>query len=102
MHGDLHYEVVLEPDGHYQVYFSDARRAPLPATIASEVTVTITRKTGPAERVALQIAGDGESWIGDGKPVQEPDATARIAYEIDGKMYWIDLPFGMPSIRPAA
>lgn len=85
------------------MYFSDARRAPLPVTVASTVTVTITRKTDPAEIVALQIAGDGESWIGDGKPVREPDATARIAYEIDGRMYWIDLPFGTPAApRPAA
>ena len=99
MHGDLHYEVVLKPDGHYQLYFSDARRAPLPATIASEVTVTITRKADPAERVALQIAGDGESWVGDGKPVRESEATARIAYEIDGRMYWIDLPFEVPATR---
>jgi hypothetical protein len=92
MHGDLHYEVVMRPTGHYEVYFSDARRAPLPATIAATVTITITRKSGSPETVGLQIAGDGESWTGDGKPVDDPTATARIAYEMDGQRYWIDVP----------
>jgi hypothetical protein len=97
MHGDLHYEAVLKRDGRYQLYFSDARRAPLPATVASTVTITITRRREPAEVVALQIAGDGESWTAEGRPVGEPDATVRIAYEIDGRTYWIDLPFELPA-----
>lgn len=99
MHGDVHYEVVLHPSGRYQVYFSDAQRAPLPATFVSTVTITITRGSTPAEVVALRIADDGESWIGDGAPVEQPDVTARITYEIDGKRYWIDLPFDIPTAR---
>jgi hypothetical protein len=96
MHGDLHYEVVLRPSGHYQVYFSDARRTPLPATVASMVTVTIVRDAEPAEVIGLQIAEDGESWLGDGKPLADAGATARIKYELDGKVYWIDLQIPQP------
>jgi hypothetical protein len=95
MHGDLHYEVVLRRNGHYQVYFSDALRTPLPATVASMVTVTIVRDAEPAEVIGLQIAEDGESWLGDGKPLADVGATARITYELDGKAYWIDLPFDL-------
>src|SRR5262252_5934278 len=40
MNGDLHFEVVLTPAGRYHVYFSDAARAELPASVASQVTLT--------------------------------------------------------------
>jgi len=93
MHGDLHYEVVLKATGHYQVFFSDARRAPLPASIASRVLITLTRTGEPNEAVSLMIADDGESWIGAGRPVQSAGVTARVAYEMDGRVYWIDVPF---------
>src|SRR5262245_63650773 len=42
MKGDLHYEVVLDPSGKsYRVFFTDAVREELPASVASDVTLTI-------------------------------------------------------------
>ena len=101
MHGDLHYEVLLGPDGRYQVYFSDARRAELPAAVASNVTITVTRKKQPPEPVPLHVDDTGESWIGYGKAVDVPEAVARVSYELDGKVYWIDLPFQPAKPVPA-
>jgi hypothetical protein len=99
MNGDLHFEVVLRRDGRHQVFFSDAAREELPASIASSVSVSVMAAKGPIETVDLGIDDAGESWIGRGHPVTDPDATARITYTIRGKPYWIDLPF---STTPAA
>jgi hypothetical protein len=93
MNGDLHFEVTLGRDGSYRLYFSDAIREELPAATASGVTVTVTRKSAPPETVALHIDDSGESWIGRGGRVDDPAATARIAYTAYGKPYFIDVPF---------
>jgi hypothetical protein len=93
MNGDLHFEVVLGRDGNVRVYFSDATRNELPAATASGVTITITSKSQAPEIVALHIDESGESWMGRGHPVADPEATARIAYTARGKPYFIDVPF---------
>jgi hypothetical protein len=92
MNGDLHFEVVLARDGLARVYFSDATRAELPAATASGVTITITQKSRPPEVIALHIDDSGESWTGRGTPIDDPAATARIAYTAQGKPYFIDVP----------
>jgi hypothetical protein len=93
MNGDLHFEVALGRDGGYRLYFSDAVREELPAATASGVTVTVMQKSAPPETVALHIDESGESWIGHGGRVNDPAATARIAYTAYGKPYFIDVPF---------
>jgi len=92
---DLHYEVVLDPSGRaHRVYFTDAIREDLPASVASEVALTIHRPGAADERIALQIDDAGESWIGSGQPVGAPAATTvRLAFSIRQEQYWIDLPF---------
>jgi len=94
MKGDLHYEVVLDPTGRaHHVYFTDAVREELPASIASDVVLTI-RHPSPEERIAMQIDDTGESWVGAGRPVATPlTATARLAFSINQDPYWIDIPF---------
>jgi len=90
---DLHYEVVLDATGRaHHIYFSDALREELPASVASEVVLTIRH---PAEeRIAMQIDDTGESWVGSGRPVEAPaTATARVAFAVNHEPYWIDIPF---------
>jgi hypothetical protein len=93
--GDLHYEVVLDPAGRaHHVYFTDALREDLPASVASDVSLTIHRPKAADERIALQIDDAGESWIGSGHAVADPAATTvRVAFSIRQEPYWIDLPF---------
>ena len=66
MYGEVHYEVILNGDGHHRVYFSDAVREDLPASVASKLTfisprprftcrVTFTRRGGN-DAVKLGIA----------------------------------------------
>ena len=68
-------------------------REELPAATASAVTVTVTPKKGAPDAVVLQIDDSGESWVGQGREVVDPDAIARIAYTAHGKPYFIDVPF---------
>jgi hypothetical protein len=95
MDGDLHFEVVMDPKGRYRVYFSDAVRAELPASVASEVTITINEeRAGVSELLKAKIDEGGKSWVAIGRPVEDVNATARVAFTARGKPYWIDLPFG--------
>jgi hypothetical protein len=95
MKGDVHYEVVLEPEGRYRLYFTDATRADLPAAAAANASITLMRKGEAPEGIELRIDEAGESWVGQGRPVADPSTTtARVAYTLRGEEpYWIDLAF---------
>lgn len=97
MHGDMHFEVVLDRSGRHRVYFSDAVRADLPASVASSVTLTVTRPGWSPEQIAATIDENGEGWRADGAPVGPGEASARVAFvvknERDDDAYWIDVPF---------
>lgn len=96
MKGDnLHYEVVLDPAGRaHHVYFTDAVREELPASVASDVVLTVRRAGAAEERIVLQIDDAGESWVGSGRSIGAPGATTvRVAFAIQHEPYWIDLPF---------
>jgi hypothetical protein len=95
MNGDLHYEVVLDPAGRsHRLFFSDAVREDLPASLASSVALTIRRPGEADEAIPLQIDATGESWIGSGRAVADPaKTTVRVAFTIKGEPYWIDVPF---------
>jgi hypothetical protein len=94
MNGDLHFEVILNKEGRHCVYFSDAARAELPASIASQLTITITQHEKVSETLNARIDADGKRWVADGKPVDDVNAVARVAFNAQGKPYWIDVPFG--------
>jgi len=96
MKGDLHYEVVVDPTGKaHHLFFTDAIREDLPATIASNVTLTIHRAPEPDERVPLAIDDAGESWIGHGRPViLASQKTVGVSFTLQGEPYSIELPVG--------
>ena len=97
MYKEVHYEVVLDRDGHHRVYFSDATREDLPASVASSVTLTIDRPGFALETVRAAIDEQGESWKADGAPVAGGGVTARVAFVLSGEPYWIDVPFVTPA-----
>src|SRR5712691_12800435 len=53
MNGDTHFEVVVDAESRYAVYFTDAVRAPLPASAALEVHVAVTPNGRPAQIIPL-------------------------------------------------
>jgi hypothetical protein len=93
MKDDLHFEVVLNRSGKHRVYFSDASRAELPASIASQVSLSFSGGEGSAEVVEGEIDESGESWIVSGPPMKAADLTVRVGFVIDAAPYWIDAPF---------
>jgi hypothetical protein len=93
MYKEVHFEVVLSRDGHHRIYFSDATREDLPASVASSVIVTITRPHVTPETVAASIDQQGESWTAEGAAVTNVDTAARVAFVVNDESYWIDIPF---------
>ncbi len=102
MNGDVHYEVVFSRDGAHRVWFTDAVRAELPASVATEVTMVVTRPGQAAEILKLAIDDSGESWIASGRPVSGDDAYVKVTYAIQGEPYEIEIPFliQVPSTQP--
>jgi len=98
MYGDLHYEVVLNPRGEHRVYFSDAQRAELPASVTPELTIAVTHEEGVSESLQAEIDPSGRFWVTHGRPVENLSAMARISFVVEGKRYWIELPFGLGSL----
>jgi hypothetical protein len=93
MERDLHYEIVIEPTGRYAIYFTDAMRADLPASVASNVVIEVDRQQGEIERIPLAIDAAGESWEGKGGPVKALDASIHVGFTFKGERIGVDLPF---------
>jgi len=91
MNGDNHYEVVFDNAGRHRVWFSDAVREDLPASIASNVVMVVTPKMGAAETWALKIDDTGESWVADGHPLASGDMV-KLTYSLRGEPFEIEIP----------
>jgi hypothetical protein len=97
MRDDLHYEVVFDRGGRHRVWFTDAVRSDLPASVVSKVEMVIARPNASPETLTLAIDESGESWIANGQPVAGDDVTVKVTYTLDGKPYDVELPFFIPS-----
>jgi hypothetical protein len=96
MNGELHYEVVFDPGGKHQIWFSNAVRDDLPASFASDVVIVINRKNAPPERLVLSIDENGESWIAKGEPVVGDDVMVKVTYAVKGDPFEVEIPFVIP------
>ena len=93
MTGELHYEVVLDPNGRHAVWFSDAVREDLPASVASKVAMTVMRPNAKPEVLALTIDDSGESWAAAGQPVAGTDVMVKLSFVARGEPLEIEIPF---------
>jgi len=91
MNGEVHYEVVFDQAGKHRLWFSDAVREDLPASIASDVVMVVTPKMGAAETFALTIDDSGESWVADGHPLAGGDMV-KVTYKLRGEPFEIEIP----------
>jgi hypothetical protein len=96
MQGELHYEVVLDPKGRHSVWFSDAVREDLPASVAARVEMTVTRPDAPAEVLTLAIDDSGESWIASGRPLAGNDIMVKLVFSARGEPHEIEIPYIAP------
>jgi hypothetical protein len=90
---DLHYEIAFEPSGRVAVYFTDAVRKDLPASVASDVYIEIERPKRHVERIDMTIDAAGECWEGRAQPVTQDDAVVRVAFTFQGDASTVDLPY---------
>ena len=93
MNGELHYEVVFDKAGRHRVWFSNAVREDLPASVATGVVMIVTRPMGAAETLALTIDDSGESWVAAGAPLDESGTTVTLRYAVRGEPFEIEIPF---------
>jgi hypothetical protein len=93
MHGDVHYEVVMTSGGRYEVWFSDAVRTELPASVARNLRVEVTRPASPVEAVAMSIDESGESWVGQGTSVSGDGVIVKVTYDLRGTPAEVEMPF---------
>ena len=93
MNGDVHYEVVMDPAGKYEVWFSDAVRTDLPASVAANTRVEVARPDGPVETLPLAIDDAGESWVGTGQPVAGEGVMVKVTYDLKGTPSEVEIPF---------
>lgn len=100
MNGDIHYEVVLSREGRHRIWFTDPVRADLPASVATGVTMIITRPGEAAEVLSLAIDENGESWIAAGRPVSGTDAYVKITYALQGEPHEVEIPFVVQPSMP--
>jgi hypothetical protein len=97
MNGELHYEVVFDAQGRHRIWFSDAVREDLPASVARDVRMTIARPGAPPESVALEIDDAGESWVARGNPVSGNDVIVKVTFVAQGSPHEIEIPFLIPA-----
>lgn len=97
MNGELHYEVVFDRNGRHRVWFSDAVREDLPASIARDVRMVVTRPGEAPETLALDIDEAGESWIAQGRAVEGENVMVKVTYAVQGAPHEIEIPFLIPS-----
>ena len=93
MKGELHYEVVLDAKGRHAVWFSDAVREDLPASVASKVEMTVLRPNVKPEPLTLTIDESGESWVASGQPVAGSDVMVKLTLVARGEPLEIEIPF---------
>jgi hypothetical protein len=98
MNGDIHYEIVLASNGQHEIWFSDAVRNELPASVASGVTMEIARPGSAPEMVQLSINDTGEAWVATARPVAGDGVMVKVRYALQGEPHEIELPYtGQPS-----
>ncbi len=96
MNGEMHYEVVLDRSGKHRVWFSNAVREDLPASLASQVKMIVQRPPASPEFLTLAIDDSGESWVASGQPVVGNDTMVTVSYVVRGTPFEIEIPFVTP------
>lgn len=99
MNGDIHYEIVLAADGRHEVWFTDAVRNELPASVASGVTMEIARPGATLETVQLSIDDTGEAWVAKARPVSGDGVMVKVRYALQGEPHEIEVPFTVAGLR---
>jgi hypothetical protein len=99
MNGDVHYEIVLSRTGRHQIWFSDAVRNELPASVAAKVTMEIARPGAVVEALTLAIDDNGEAWLASGRALEGDGAMVKVRYLLQGEPHEVELPVASSMLR---
>ena len=99
MNGDVHYEVVFNRAGRHEIWFSDAVRNDLPASVATGVTMEVSRRGAPPELLKLSIDDAGEAWITQGNPLEGDGVMVEVRYALQGVPHAIEVPVVASALR---
>ena len=99
MNGDVHYEVVFDRTGGHEIWFSDAVRSDLPASVATSVTMEVARPGSPAEILKLSIDDAGEAWVAQGRPIESEGVMVTVRYALQGVPHTIEVPVVASALR---
>jgi hypothetical protein len=92
MYRDLHCEVVLKAGGGVQLYYTDAARADLPASVVSQVAVEIEKSAGKPESVSMSLSAGGDYWEGKAKAAITPASMLHVAFVFQTEPVVVNLP----------
>ena len=92
MNGEVHYEVVLDRAGKHRIWFSNAVREDLPASVASKVMMIVA----PAGGLTSSDAGDRRERRelgrgGSARRRQRRDGDGQFV--VRGEPFEIEIPF---------
>lgn len=99
MYGDVHYEIVLSRSGSHQIWFSDAVRNELPASVASTVTMAIARPNAGVESLAFAIDDSGEAWRASGRPLRGDGEMITVRFALQGEPHEVEMPVAAQMLR---
>jgi hypothetical protein len=99
MNGDVHYEVVFDRAGRHEIWFSDAVRSDLPASVATGVTMEVSRPGAPPELLKLSIDDAGEAWLAQGRPLEGDGVMVEVRYALQGVPHAIEVPVVASALR---
>ena len=99
MNGDVHYEVVFNRAGRHEIWFSDAVRNDLPASVATGVTMEVSRPGAPPELLKLSIDDAGEAWVAQGRPLEVDGVMVEVRYALQGVPHAIEVPVVASALR---
>ena len=99
MNGDVHYEVVFDRAGRHEIWFSDAVRSDLPASIATGVTMEVSRPGAAPELLQLAIDDAGEAWVAEGRLLEGDGVMVEVRYALQGVPHAIEVPVVASALR---
>lgn len=99
MNGDVHYEIVLSRSGRHQIWFSDAVRNELPASVAAKVTMEVARPNAAVESLTFAIDDNGEAWQANGRPLSGEGEMIKVRFALQGEPHEVEMPVAAQLLR---
>ena len=96
MNGDLHFETVVEESGRISVYFSDAYRRPLLASVVEDMELILHPDESGEEILDVKPDASATHWVGQGGAVDTAGVNVLVAFTFKEEPFAIELEVAHP------